>query len=276
MERQQVHERCERSRHLCQLVRLLERIVLPADQHVLERHPPPQPLQRVDHVGEPILLLDRHQGMAEGRRGSVQRQRQTELLGAPGELLEAREDADRRDRDVSRADAETVHIVQDRERRVYGGPVEQRLAHAHEHDVGRPFRRIEQHELPHLRADLAGGEVAPEPHPAGRAEDAAQRTPHLRRDAQRAPFSLRDEHRFHRFSVGELPEELLGAVTRLLACAERQLEEGERRGQVTARAGGIDETEVIDPVIEARAGLLLHALCQIGGGGHVRERPGRP
>ena len=52
--------------------------------------------------------------------------------------------------DVPRADAETVRIVQDGERRVDRLPVHQRLAHAHEHDVRDVDRRIEQPHLAHL------------------------------------------------------------------------------------------------------------------------------
>ena len=69
--------------------------------------------------------------------------------------------------------------------------VEQRLAHAHEHDVrqavavGREAARREAD----LVDDLGGLEVAPEAQLAGRAERAADGAAGLARDAQRVPLA---------------------------------------------------------------------------------------
>src|SRR2546422_2274686 len=53
---------------------------------------------------------------------------------------------------------------------------------------------------------------------------APQRASHLRRDAQRAPLALGDEHGLDRLAVLELPQELLRAVARQLRSEEHTSE----------------------------------------------------
>ena len=91
---------------------------------------------------------------AAGRGRRVERDGQPELFRPPGELRHAGQDADGRDGDVPRADAEARPGVEDRERGVHRRPVEQRLPHPHEHDVGRLLGRIAQNDLAHLSRDL--------------------------------------------------------------------------------------------------------------------------
>ena len=69
--------------------------------------------------------------------------------------------------------------------------VEQRLAHAHEHDVRQPLAvgREPARGEADLVDDLGDLEVAPEPELAGRAERAADRAAGLARDAQRVPLA---------------------------------------------------------------------------------------
>ena len=69
--------------------------------------------------------------------------------------------------------------------------VEQRLAHAHEHDVGQPLagRGQPARRVADLVDDLGDLEVAPEPELAGRAERAADGAAGLARDAQRVPLA---------------------------------------------------------------------------------------
>ncbi len=74
-------------------------------------------------------------------------------------------------------------------------PVQQRLAHAHENDVRRVKRRVEQRELAHLARDLVRLEVAREPHQARRAERAPERAACLRRHAERQSIALRESPR---------------------------------------------------------------------------------
>ena len=69
--------------------------------------------------------------------------------------------------------------------------VEQRLAHAHEHDVGQAALVAGEAALrvAHLVDDLRGLEVPLHPELAGRAERAAHGAPGLRADAQRVPLA---------------------------------------------------------------------------------------
>ena len=235
MQRQQVHQRTEWTRQLRELVRLCERIVLPADQHVLERHPAAELRQRLDHVGQRVFLFDRHQLMPQLGRRRMQRQGEPELLGALSELGEARQDPDGGHGDVPGSDAEPVRMVEDCERRVHGVPVEERLAHSHEDDVGGHRAGVAQDQLAYLTGDLARPQVAPETHPTRGTEHAPQRAPDLRRDAQRAALSLGDQHRLDGLAVGELPEELLGPVARQLGRDERKATERERLGELAAQ-----------------------------------------
>src|SRR2546422_1844042 len=79
---------------------------------------------------------------------------------------------------------------------------------------------------------------------------APQRASHLRRDAQRAPLALGDEHGLDRLAVLELPQELLRAVARHLSRDEAEpaervrLREGpsQRRGHVRRLLPGGDGT----------------------------------
>ena len=171
VQRQQVDERAERAGQLRQLVRLRERVVLPSDQHVLERHPAAELRQRLHHLGERVLLLDRHQLAAQPRRRGVQRHGEPELFGALRQPHKIRQDPDRGHGDVTRPDAETVGMVQDRERRVHRVPIEQRLAHAHEHrfTVGelpeeflRPVAGLLGGVAVELRQRERGGELGPQ------------------------------------------------------------------------------------------------------------------
>ena len=92
---------------------------------------------------------------------------------------------------MARAEPEAARIVERLDRRQHPVEVEQRLAHAHEHDVGEvaavgrePALRVAR-----LVDDLGDLEVAPEPELARRAERAADRTAGLARDAQRVPLA---------------------------------------------------------------------------------------
>ena len=126
--------------------------------------------------------------------------------------------AGRRDRDVPRAQPEPAPVVE----RLDGGQhpveVEQRLAHAHEHDVGQPLPGRDQpaRRDAHLVDDLGHLEVAPEAELAGRAERAADRAAGLARDAQRValarsgPRRVVHQDRLDEGPVGQPMERLLG------------------------------------------------------------------
>ena len=117
---------------------------------------------------------------------------------------------------MPRADAESLGRVEDREGDVHRVPVEQRLAHAHEHDVGGLVVGTAQDDLPHLTRDLERREVPPVAHPAGGAEGAAQGAPGLGADAERPAAAARNQYRFDGFAVRQPPEVLPGTVGGLL------------------------------------------------------------
>ena len=75
---------------------------------------------------------------------------------------------------MPRPDAESIRTVEDGERRVHRRPVQQRLTHPHEDDVGRLCHRVSQDQLTRLTGDLARPQVAAISHQPGGAEDAPQ------------------------------------------------------------------------------------------------------
>ena len=102
----------------------------------------------------------------------------------------------------------------------HGVEVHHRLAHAHEHEV---VERLDAAEVQHLVEDLRRGQVAPEPHRAGRAERARQRAARLRGDADRAAaVAVAHQHRLDRAPVVGLEQRLDRAVARVRLVQERQ------------------------------------------------------
>ena len=106
MQRNQIHERATLPRERRELNRMLLGVVHAAEHHVLERHAPVEHLRRLDDVRQRILRVDRHQLATQPVVRRVDRDRETELLRSLAERDDARQHADRRDRDVARADAE--------------------------------------------------------------------------------------------------------------------------------------------------------------------------
>ena len=123
--------------HVGQLYRLLVAVVHAVQHQVLDVDAPPALLAPapagVQHVGQRVAVVDRHQLAAQRLVGRVQRQRQADRRPvALGQALDAGDPADRRDgrddggdADVRQPLAGAEHVVQ----------VHQRLAHAHEHQV---------------------------------------------------------------------------------------------------------------------------------------------
>ena len=178
VERDQVHVRAaaEAGEAARERVGLMGMVVDPVNAGVLERHPPA--LARgvvaggVDHVGDRVAPVERHELAAQRVVGCVQRDRerdrQRELLEAP----HPGNDADGRHGEVAGRDPDVV--VEARARVEHGIDVGERFAHAHEHDVGDALRRCVLR-AQHLLDDLAGTEMAFEAGLAGRAERAAHR-----------------------------------------------------------------------------------------------------
>ena len=98
-----------------------------------------------------------------------------------------------RDRDVARPEAEPRPVVQRRDGLEDAVEVEQRLAHAHEHDVRQPLVRRQASRRAALRTWSRISAVSrsrSKPELAGRAERAADGAAGLARDAQRVPLAL--------------------------------------------------------------------------------------
>jgi len=89
--------------------------------------------------------------------------------------------------------------------------VEQGLAHAHEDNVAGPLAEPGA-DRDQLFDDLGRRQVPDEAAHAGGAEDAPDRTAHLRGDTDRAAALLGDQHRLDPTTVGEGEQELRGAI----------------------------------------------------------------
>ena len=138
----------------------------------------------------------------------------------------------------------------------------ERLAHAHEHDIGqlapvrgrRPFAQVVPGDL-HLGDDLAGGEVADQALGAGVAEGAVQRAADLTGDAEGARAGdVGDEHRLGLDPRRELDQPLDHPVLGLLAGGDLRAGQSEVLGQGRAVLLGdvghrleVGDPEIVDP-----------------------------
>ena len=151
----------------------------------------------------------RHQTPAQCVIGRMQGDGEVDLGMIDRETPDAAQDADRGDGDAPGAHGEGIGGGEAGEGGVRGGVIGQRLAHAHEGDVGE--RRIllgrarGNHE--YLRKDFPHPELAAKPLGAGGAEDAAHGAARLGRDADRpsgpslAKGIVAHEHGFHEFAI---------------------------------------------------------------------------
>ena len=124
-------------------LRIEVRVVHAADHRVLVADPPAGRAGvvagRVDDLGDRPAPVERHEHVAQGVARRVERDRQRELRPERREPADAGHDAGRGDRDVPRPQAEALRVVERLDRREHPVEVQQRLAHAHEHDVGQPL-----------------------------------------------------------------------------------------------------------------------------------------
>ena len=227
------------------------RVVHAPQEHVFERQPParrlPVAVGRRDHVGQADRLVDRHEPRAELVVGRMQTHGQMVAGVGGGEPVDARGQADGRDRDPPLRDAEPLRILGLGKRGQEAVEIGQRLAHPHHHDVAEPLLGREQRRQPQqLLDDLARGQVPHHAVDAAGAEHAAHRTAHLRTDAHGPPVAVAEQHALDPLAVGELQEQLLGAVV----------------GPLVHRDGGRPDPEVGIEVGPQVAGQV----------GHVGER----
>ncbi len=118
-------------------------------------------------------------------------------------LIQCRNHAGGRERHAALGEAKTEIVQHDFHRRNHVGQVQQRFTHPHHHHVGDGpgtghFRRADDFRgTPDLANDFRYTQVAVKTLLRGRAEFALQRTPNLRRDAQRGAILFRDIDSFN-------------------------------------------------------------------------------
>src|SRR6185312_1233832 len=192
--------------------RLRRRIVNPVEHDVLEGHAAAVLLVQVvpagrQQFGDRMLLVDRHQLVAQRVVRGVQRHRQSHV-GLFGQSVDLWHETRSGERHAPARQVEAEIVQQDPQRRHHVAEVRQRLAHAHEDYVGDvPFgpgcgvgcgasacRALQlARGEPYLAHDLGGAQIAIEALLRGGAEGAVERAADLRGDAQRAAVRLRDE-----------------------------------------------------------------------------------
>ena len=190
--------------------------------------------------GDRIFAVERHQLVAQlvGDRMERDRQADAELGSA---ARHHGHDAGRRQRDLALGEAQSLRVHDDGQRLGQVVVVVERLAHAHEHDVGH-VGPVARHR-PHIESvvgehdladDFGGREVADQGLGAGVAEPAGQGAADLGRDAERAALALRDVDRLDLLPVGQAQQPLARAVGRHLR--RRDLGPGQREALGQARA----------------------------------------
>ena len=140
---------------------------------------------------------------------------------------------------MPRPDAEAPRIVEDGEGGVHRRPVEERLAHPHEDDVGRAPRRDSRSTISRTWPAISNG-VRLRRNPMRPVAQKEQRSaqPGLGRNAEGSAGPGGDEHRLDGLAVGQAPEVLPGPVYRLLDDLRRQPGEGESPVQLGPEGRG--------------------------------------
>ena len=181
--------------------RVRGRVVDAVDHDHLVGHAPPGPLgvprRRVHDLLDGPAPVERHEHVPQLRARRVERDRERVLATELGEPLDAGHDAARADGDVPLAQPEAPLVGERLAGRDDRLGVEERLAHAHEHDVRQAPPLARERVAPEARLvdDLRGREVAPEAQLPGGAERAADGAAGLARDAQRRALATRAARR---------------------------------------------------------------------------------
>ena len=231
-------------------------------------------------LGNRILAVDRHQLVAQFVAHGVQRDGEhgAGLLAPAGDLGD---DAAGRERDAPLRHGEAVAVGGNRHRIAHVSEIVERLAHAHQHDVGDlavaigneaavlgPGRALPVADAVARQQDLAddllGRQVAHEPLRAGVAERAGERAADLARDAQRAAVGLGDVDGLDLGGAllvaadGQAQQPLAGAVDgHLLGC---DLGPGQRIG---ARQGRPQVLGDVRHVLEGRGAANVDPAPQL-------------
>jgi hypothetical protein len=174
-----------------------------------------QVAERREQVAERVLAVDGHQPVADLLGRGIDADGQARWRGRE-KLLDRGDDPRRGDGHAAVRQAEALVVAQDVGRGDHVGEVVQRLAHAHEHDVGQPQvgeAAAREHDLVD---HLGGRQVAREAHLGGQAELAVHGAADLARDAERGAVGLAgdagDHDRLDARAVGCPKGQLGGAV----------------------------------------------------------------
>src|SRR5579885_1116036 len=217
IEGDQVHLRPQPPQPLRQPARVGVRVVFAREHDVLEgdalaarqRHGAARRKERRERPA----AVDGHQAAALGVGGGRERDREVDARFGD-EARDVGHEPDGRDRDAPGRDRVAPGGRENLARRAHRLVVGERLAHAHEHDVGHGRRSRHVPAGAHLPHDLGRPQVAHEPHARGGTEGAAHAAAGLARDAEREPVAARDEHALDRGGTGQMEEELARAVGR--------------------------------------------------------------
>ncbi len=193
-----VRVRGEPAAQRCQFAGVAVAIVDPVDHRPLEAHATvlriEVALACVHEVCDRIPLVDRHQLVSQRVVGGVERHRKVDRQWTIRERTDPREDADRRNRDVSCGQPEiAVEALGCGPHRVEVG---HRLAHAHEHDVADATLELPgplggSHDL---FDDLADGQVSREARLPRGAETTGHRATGLAAHTDRCPIGVQHQH----------------------------------------------------------------------------------
>ena len=191
-------------------------VVVDAVDHSVLKADAPSGFPEVPVAGGKQLLhiiraVHRHDAAARLAVRRVERHRQRQLQLLFRQCIDPRHHAAGGQTDVPHADIQPVGAVDQLQEAQHVVHVVQRLADAHEHDVGHGQAAVQLGEK-HLIQQLGGAQI---PHLSGNgagAEGAPHAAAHLRGDAHRVAVVVLHQHRLDAVAVGQLPQVLNGAV----------------------------------------------------------------
>lgn len=183
--------------------RILVRRATASLVHVLTHH--------VIQVDEGVLLNARHENVARALIGGVQGNSERELLGLVGKTLNHRDDAARRDREVTSANASSLRGIKPAQRGERGVVVHHRLALSHHHHAGHASVEVIAH-MHDLLVYLACSKGTGKAGGTCRTECTTHGTPRLRRDAHRKAVLRRHANALHGHAVRKAKQVLAATV----------------------------------------------------------------
>ena len=195
---------------------IVEAVVHILQHHILERDAVAvaerELAQRLHEHRKRILAVDGHQPVAHLVGGGVEAHRKLGI-GLLSEPFDLGHQARGGDGDLAVAESEAFAVDEDLRRRDNIVGVMERLAHAHEDDVGDVALRLEHAAgLGNLVHNLRGAQMAAKAHLRRQTELTVHRAAHLAADAERDAVLRRDEHRLDDCARVELPGDLAGAI----------------------------------------------------------------